>query len=150
MAATDTLVSQGAGYGLIAGFGALFAIIILVAVRIQKKYLLEDSQRSEMFMVANRSVGTGLTCSAVFSSWMWINETVFSAVFCYDYGIAAPVWFGSGLSFQIALMAVIGITAKLRVPHAHTSLEIVRKRYGNVGHIVFTVFNLINNVFGCS
>jgi Na+/proline symporter len=38
-------------------------------VRIQKRYLAEDSDQSEMFMVANRSVGTGLTASAVFSSW---------------------------------------------------------------------------------
>lgn len=103
-----------------------------------------------MSLVPNRSVGTGLTCSAVFSSWMWVNETVFSVVFCYDHGLTPPVWFGAGLSFQIALMAMLGIVAKPRVPHAHTSLEIVRKRHGNVGHTVFTVLNLINNLFGCS
>ena len=69
MAAGDIeLVSQGTGYGIIIGLGALFAIIILISVRIQKRYLLEDSDRSEMFMVANRTIGTGLTASAVFSS----------------------------------------------------------------------------------
>jgi len=57
---------------------------------------------------------------------------------------------GSGLAFQIALMAVMGILTKLRVPHAHTSLEIIRKRYGPTGHFIFTALNLINNVFGCS
>ena len=145
-----SLLSQGTGYGIIIGLGILFAVIILVAVKIQKLYLMEDSGQSEMFMVANRSVGTGLTCSAVFSSWMWINETVFSSVVCYQYGLAAPMWFGTGLSFQIALMAVLGVLAKLRVPHAHTSLEIVRNRYGNLGHVVFAVLNLINNIFGCS
>ena len=62
------LVSQGTGYGIIIGLGALFAILILISVRVQKRYLLEDSDRSEMFMVANRSIGTGLTASAVFSS----------------------------------------------------------------------------------
>ncbi|KAL8822254.1 MAG: hypothetical protein Q9191_007005 [Dirinaria sp. TL-2023a] len=145
-----SLLSQGTGYGIIIGLGILFAAIILFAVKIQKLYLMEDSGRSEMFMVANRSVGTGLTCSAVFSSWMWINETVFSSVVCYQYGLAAPMWFGTGLSFQIALMAVLGVLAKMRAPHAHTSLEIVRKRYGNWGHVIFTVLNLINNIFGCS
>lgn len=145
-----SLLSQGTGYGIIIGLGILFAAVILFAVKIQKLYLMEDSGRSEMFMVANRSVGTGLTCSAVFSSWMWIKETVFSSVVCYQYGLAAPMWFGTGLSFQIALMAVLGVLAKIRAPHAHTSLEIVRKRYGNWGHVVFTVLNLINNIFGCS
>ncbi|KAI0129987.1 hypothetical protein BJ170DRAFT_700968 [Xylariales sp. AK1849] len=84
-----------------------------------------------MFMVANRSVGH--TCSAVFSSWMWINETVFSCVMCYTYGIAAPMWFGTDL-----------------VPHAHSSLEIVRKRYATLGHVVFIILNLINNITGCA
>ncbi|ETS74167.1 hypothetical protein PFICI_14033 [Pestalotiopsis fici W106-1] len=144
------LVPQGTAYGLLIGLGVLFCAVILVAIKIQKAYLSEDSGTSEMFMVANRSVGAGLTASAVFSSWMWINETVFSAAMCYRYGLAVPLWWGSGLCFQIALMAALGVLAKIRVPYAHTSLEIIRMRYGKVGHIVFIVLNLVNNVFGCA
>lgn len=145
-----SLLDEGTGYGMVIGLSVLFAGLIVGAVKVQRKFLAEESNHSEMFMVANRSVGTGLTCSAVFSSWMWINETVFSAVNCYYYGIAAPMWFGSALSFQIAVMAVLGVIAKIRVPYAHTSLEIIRKRYGNLGHVVYTILNLINNIFGCS
>ncbi|KAJ5730708.1 uncharacterized protein N7483_005216 [Penicillium malachiteum] len=144
------LISQGAAYGLLIGLGVLFCGVILFAVKIQKAYLSEDSGKSEMFMVANRSVGTGLTASAVFSSWMWINETVLAAAMCYNYGLALPLWWGSGLCFQIALMAALGVMAKIRVPYAHTSLEIVRMRYGKIGHLVFIVLNLVNNVFGCA
>lgn len=86
-----SLISQGTGYGLLIGLAMLFCGVILIAVKVQKAYLLEDSGKSEMFMVANRTVGTGLTASAVFSSWMWINETAFSAVNCYRFGIAAPM-----------------------------------------------------------
>jgi urea-proton symporter len=93
-----TLLSQGTGYGLLIGLSLLFCGVILIAVKIQKKYLMEDSGKSEMFMVANRTVGTGLTASAVFSSWMWINETVFACVVCYAYGIAAPMVRSSGIS----------------------------------------------------
>ncbi|KAK6599810.1 urea active transporter [Botrytis cinerea] len=143
------LLTQADGYGIIVGLSILFCLIILAAVRIQKRYLSEDSDQSEMFMVANRSVGTGLTASAVFSSWMWINESVFSAAYTYKWGIALPIWWASGLSFQIALMAVLGIVAKLRVPYAHTSLEFIRMRYGNYAHWIFIVLNLINNIFGC-
>lgn len=85
------LISQGAAYGLLIGLGILFCGVILIAVKIQKLYLSEDSGKSEMFMVANRSVGTGLTASAVFSSWMWINETVLAAAMCYRYGLAVPL-----------------------------------------------------------
>ncbi|KAM0817350.1 putative Urea active transporter 1 [Seiridium cardinale] len=104
------LVPQGTAYGLLIWLGILFCVVILAAIKVQKAYLSEDSGTSEMFMVANRSVGTGLTASAVFSSWMWINETVFAAAMCYRYGLAVPM----------------------------------------IGHIVFIVLNLVNNVFGCA
>jgi hypothetical protein len=143
------LLTQGTGYGVILGLSVAFTLIIIGAVKIQKRYLSEDSETSEMFMVANRSVGTGLTCAAVFSSWMWINETVFACVQTYNFGVAATVWWGAGLSFQVALMAVIGVLCKIRVPHAHTSLEIIQKRYGTAGHILFTTLNLINSILSC-
>lgn len=92
------LIPQGTAYGLLIGLGVLFCCVILIAIKIQKAYLSEDSGTSEMFMVANRSVGTGLTASAVFSSWMWINETVLAAAMCYRYGLAVPLvrfpWMG--------------------------------------------------------
>lgn len=47
-------------------------------------------------------------------------------------------------------MAALGVLAKIRVPYAHTSLEIIRQRYGKIGHVVFIVMNLVNNVFGCA
>jgi hypothetical protein len=90
------LLSQATGYGMVIGLSVLFAGIILLATRIQKRYLQEDSGKSEMFMVANRSVGTGLTASAVFSSWMWINETVFSAVSCANFDFYLSIEHPSG------------------------------------------------------
>lgn len=86
-----TLIPQGTAYGLLIGLAVLFCCVILIAVKLQKVYLEEDSGESEMFMVANRTVGTGLTASAVFSSWMWINETVSSALNCYRFGLSAPM-----------------------------------------------------------
>jgi len=86
-----TLIPQGTAYGLLIGLAVLFCCVILIAVKLQKVYLEEDSGKSEMFMVANRTVGTGLTASAVFSSWMWINETVSSALNCYRFGLSAPM-----------------------------------------------------------
>jgi Na+/proline symporter len=80
---------------------------------------------------------------------MWINESVFAAAYTYKWGVALPIWWASGLSFQIALMAVLGIVAKLRVPYAHTSLEIIKMRYGKYAHWLFILLNLVNNIFGC-
>lgn len=47
-------------------------------------------------------------------------------------------------------MAALGVLAKIRVPYAHTSLEIIKMRYGKIGHVVFIMLNLTNNVFGCA
>jgi Na+/proline symporter len=80
---------------------------------------------------------------------MWINESVFAAAYTYKWGVALPIWWAAGLSFQIALMAVLGILAKLRVPNAHTSLEIIKIRYGKYAHWLFILLNIVNNIFGC-
>ena len=47
---------------------------------------------------------------------------------------------------MIVFFAVLGIACKLRVPQAHTLLEIIRIRYGTLGHIVWVVLCLINNI----
>ncbi len=52
------LLPQGVGYGVLVGFSVFFCLFILFAVHVQKKFLKEDSGKSEMFMVANRSVST--------------------------------------------------------------------------------------------
>lgn len=88
--AAEALIPQGTAYGLLIGLSVLFCAIILIALKVQKAYLEEDSGTSEMFMVANRSVGVGLTASAVFSSWMWINETVLASALTYRWGLALP------------------------------------------------------------
>jgi hypothetical protein len=175
MSSPETLLDQGFGYGILVSLSIAFGLFIIVAVWMQERYPSEKSDRSEMyvdihlripnhfpkeptltyiscsrFMVANRSVGVGLTASAVFSSWMWIDEIIFSVTFAYNWGLVAPVWYASGISCQIALMAFMGIIAKIKVPYAHTSMEFIRKRYGGVGHVVYIIFNIINNVFGCA
>lgn len=47
---------------------------------------------------------------------------------------------------MIVFFAVLGIACKMRVPNAHTLLEIICIRYGTVGHIVWIVLCLINNI----
>lgn len=46
-----TLLSQATGYGIIVGLSMLFCLIILAAVRLQKNYLSEDSDQSEMVRI---------------------------------------------------------------------------------------------------
>ena len=48
----------------------------------------------------------------------------------YLFGIAGPFWFAAGCSPMIVFFALLGISCKLKIPEAHTLLEIVRIRYG--------------------
>lgn len=151
-ASTETaeLLSKSVGYGILIGVGACFAIMIVFATRLLKKYLNEDSQSTEMFMVANRTVGIGLTASAVYSSWTWATELLWCVTMVYYYGVQSAYWYGAGLAVHICLMAVLGIEAKKKIPTGHTCLEIVELRYGKAGHILYMFLCLVNNLLLCS
>ncbi|KAF7562146.1 hypothetical protein G7046_g1988 [Stylonectria norvegica] len=139
-------LSQGIGYGVVVGVGLAFGLGMILVTKFLKTFLGERSDKSEMFMVANRSVGTGLTASAVVSSWMWATAIIWTAAQGYLYGIAAPFWYAAGCTIQIALMTVLAIHAKVKIPNGHTALEIVRLRYGFAAHMVFIFLCLVTNL----
>ncbi|KAL4869935.1 hypothetical protein BDV12DRAFT_208220 [Aspergillus spectabilis] len=109
-------LAQGAGYGVVIGLGVAFAIG-MVLTRALKKVFGEDSHTTETFMVANRRVGTGLTASAVISTWTFTSALLGAPYLTYWYGIALPIWWANG---QI--------------------------RYGAAAHILWIVMALINNI----
>ena len=80
-----------------------------------QKYLHENAYSTETFSVANRSVGTFLSASAVYSSWSWATEFLLVTLMTYNYGIQAGFYFGAGLAVQIAVMSVLGIHAKKKI-----------------------------------
>jgi Na+/proline symporter len=98
-------------------------------------------------MVANRRVGTGLTASAVISSWTFTSALLGAPYLTYWYGIALPVWWANGQSVMICFFAFLAIQAKLKAPNAHTLLELIKVRYGTTAHIVWIVMALLNNIF---
>lgn len=105
-------------------------------------------------MTANRTVRTGLTASAVISvcsswppdfclsltdiqSWLWSTALLGSSFVGYSYGVAGPFWFAAGCSPMIVFFALLGISCKRKIPEAHTSLEVVRIRYGASCPMIF-------------
>jgi Na+/proline symporter len=87
---------QSAGYVVVIAIGFLIAFVMIAATRILKKTVGEDNKTTEMFMTANRSVGTGLTASAVISSWLWSTAMLGSTLVGYNFGVAGPFWFAAG------------------------------------------------------
>ncbi|CCH44665.1 putative urea active transporter 3 [Wickerhamomyces ciferrii] len=150
MSEASELLSQGAGYGVLIGGGVIFTLFILITTKLNNKYLNEDSKSTEMFMVANRSVGIGLTASSVYSSWTWATELLWVTAMVYNYGVQSAFWYAAGGSIQICLLAIIGIESKKKIPTSHTCLEIVQLRYGKVAHILYMILCLINNLVSAS
>ncbi|GLA63387.1 hypothetical protein AtubIFM54640_004529 [Aspergillus tubingensis] len=143
-------LSQAVGYVIVVVLGLIIAGVMMVITKILKKTTGEDNKKTEMFMTANRTVRTGLTASAVISSWLWTTAMLGASFVGYDYGVAGPFWFAAGCSPMIVFFALIGISCKRKIPDAHTSLEVVRIRYGRVAHAVFMTLCLINNIFACA
>ncbi|CCG24802.1 hypothetical protein CORT_0G01140 [Candida orthopsilosis Co 90-125] len=151
--ASDTavqLLNQASGYGVLVGVGGGFALGMILVTFFLRKYLREDNTSTETFSVANRSVGTLLSASAVYSSWSWATELLWCTTMVYNYGIQSSYYYMSGLAVQIAVMAMVGIHAKKKIPKAHTSLEIIELRYGKAAHILYMFLCLTNNLLSCS
>ena len=143
------LLDQAAGYGVLVGVGALFAGGMILTTFLLQRYLHENANSTETFAVANRSVGTFLSASAVYSSWSWSTEFLLVSLMTYNYGIQAGYYYGAGLAIQIAVMSVIGIHAKKKIPTAHTSLEAIELRYGKSAHLLYLTLSLICNICSC-
>ncbi|KFY46220.1 hypothetical protein V494_00542 [Pseudogymnoascus sp. VKM F-4513 (FW-928)] len=140
-------LSQAVGYVVVVVIGLVFAIGMIFVTKLLKRTVNEDNTKTEMFITANRSVGTGLTASAVISSWLWSTAILGSSLVGYSYGVSGPFWFAAGCSPMIVFFALLGVVCKMRIPEAHTLLEIVRIRYGTIAHIVFMFLCLLNNLF---
>ena len=87
--AQDSIVpplSQGWGYGVIIGIGIAFAVSMMGITFLLRKYNHEDNSNFETYSTAGRSVGVGLTATAVISSWAWSTALLSSGTITYSYG----------------------------------------------------------------
>ncbi|KAF9901247.1 hypothetical protein EC991_006375 [Linnemannia zychae] len=141
----SAILSEGLGYGIVLGFGLVFAAVMTLITMIQKRFLGEKID-SEEYMAAGRNVKTGLVASAVVSSWTWAATLLQSSSVAYKYGISGPFWYASGASVQVLLFSVLAIELKRKCPNAHTFLEIISIRYGRNAHFVFLFFGLLTNI----
>uniref|UniRef100_A0A060T9S5 ARAD1D16852p n=1 Tax=Blastobotrys adeninivorans TaxID=409370 RepID=A0A060T9S5_BLAAD len=136
---------QSAGYGIVVGLGFAFCFGMMLITYLLKRYK-KQYMTSEEFSTAGRSVKTGLIGSAVVSSWTWAATLLQSTTVTYEYGVSGAFWYAAGACVQIILFATIAIELKRKAPNAHTFLEVIRARYGPVGHIVFMVFGMFCNI----
>ncbi|KAF7552393.1 hypothetical protein G7Z17_g4356 [Cylindrodendrum hubeiense] len=106
---------------------------------------------SEALVPLSQGVGYGVVVGVGLAfglGMIFVTNTaiIWTAAQGYLYGIAAPFWYAAGCTIQIALMTVLAIHAKVKIPNGHTALEIVRLRYGFEAHMVFIFLCLVTNL----
>lgn len=138
-------LSQGVGYGVIVGLGFAFALVMIGLTFSLKRYQ-KEIVTSEEFTTAGRSVGKGLIASAVVSSWTWVATLMQSSSETARVGISGAYWYAAGAVVQIILFATLAIELKKKAPGAHTYLEIIKVRYGYIGHIIYLFFAVCTNI----
>ncbi|KAA1472751.1 urea transporter [Dentipellis sp. KUC8613] len=146
MSSAETVLPQGAGYGVVVGIGLFFSAFMLVLTALQTRYTAFSPKSSEEFSSASRSVKPGLIASGIVSAWTWAATLLQSSAVAYKFGISGPWWYGSGATVQVLLFAQLAAKLKLNAPYAHTWLEIVGARWGTVAHLVFMFFGLATNI----
>lgn len=136
---------QGAGYAVVVGLGAVFAVGMITITYVLRRYQKEIITAEE-FATAGRSVKTGLILAAVVSLWTWAATLLTSTTQAFKHGVLGPFFYASGATVQIILFACLAIKAKQKAPEAHTYLEIVKARYGPVAHGVYMFFAAATNI----
>lgn len=161
------VLSPGVGYGIIAGIGAAFSLIMILTTKFQNRYFAFSTKQSEEFNTASRNVKPGLIVAGIVSAWTWSATLLTSSTFAYSFGISGPMWYAALGSSQVILFALLSLRVKRDVPGAHTFPEIVLSRHGkgtcaarlvilagaltrgSVAHGIFTFFGWVVNMCEC-
>ncbi|OAG35053.1 hypothetical protein AYO21_10785 [Fonsecaea monophora] len=141
------VLSPGVGYGIIAGIGAVFTLVMILTAKFQNRYFAFSTKQSEEFNTASRNVKPGLIVAGIVSAWTWSATLLTSSTFAYSFGISGPMWYAALGSSQVILFALLSLRVKRDVPGAHTFPEIVLSRHGKVAHGIYTFFGWVVNMF---
>jgi len=141
---SGAIMTQGAGYGMMFGFGIALTALTLFLTFLEHK-CGGNELNSEFFNTAGRDVKTGLTAAVIVSQWTWAATLLQSSNVAWQYGISGPFWYAAGATIQILLFGIVAIEVKRRAPNAHTFCEIIKLRWGTCAHIIFFWYGIAAN-----
>lgn len=141
----QAILTQEIGYFTLLGVGITMAIIVMILVKAETKWL-GTKKTFEWFSTAGRNVKSGLIASSVVSAWTWAATLLQSSTVTYEFGIGGLFWYAAGASIQIVLFAILAIELKRKAPYSHTFPEMIFARFGYKAHKVFLFFALITNI----
>ena len=141
---SGSIMSQGAGYGMLFGFGLALTFGTIFLTYLEHKFGGSELN-SEFFNTGGRDIKTGLTAAVIVSQWTWAATLLQSSNVAWMYGISGPFWYAAGATIQILLFGIVAIEVKRRAPSAHTFLEIIKLRWGRCAHFIFFWYGIAAN-----
>ncbi|SCV72120.1 BQ2448_4814 [Microbotryum intermedium] len=137
---------QAAGYGVVLGIGLFFSVLMVALTWVQNRYTKYKATSVAEFTSASHSVKPGLIASGIVSAWTWAATLLQSSAICYKFGISGSWWYAAGATVQVLLFAQNSAKLKTNAPNASTFLEVIRTRWGTLGHATFGFFALCCNI----
>ncbi|KAK6204468.1 urea permease [Scheffersomyces amazonensis] len=136
---------SAAGYAVIVGGGAFFAIVMNYVTYIQNKFSKYNSRKVDEFVSGSRSIGFGLMLSGILSNWTWSLTILESAVKSYTIGISGSYWYAIGGLLQVSVFSIISSKIKKNANLVTTFPEMGYFRFGRAGHLSFLFCGFLCN-----
>ncbi|MYN12907.1 sodium:proline symporter [Pusillimonas sp. TS35] len=121
---------------LVGFYGLTFLMSLLIG---QKK------ENVDGYMVANNSVGFGLSAASMIATWIWAASFYASATSGYKYGLSGPLHYGMWGALMILFIYPFGRRFRALAPRAHTLAEVLQARHGRSSQLIMAVSNLVGS-----
>ena len=156
MFSTSPVLTQADGYGIIIGFGALFAVGMVAITYCLKRYQGEHDRFQRRILHGepsreNRSDRVGGCLIMDMGGYSLQSSSV-----AYLYGVSGPFWYASGATVQIILFCFVTnilvtsmlLTGGSAVVHSLTGMHIAAACFLlPLGTIIYTMFGGIKAKF---
>lgn len=111
---------------------ALFGLAMLAVSLIRKR-----SSGLDVFLVADRSVGTWTGALSAASTWIWAPALFIAAQKAYQQGIAGLMWFTVPNVGSLVLFAFLAVRIRNRFPKGYTLPEFIAAKFDTKTHLIY-------------
>jgi len=125
------MISQLAAYTILFTFGATMFTTSTVSRR---------SKGLDLFLVAERSVGTWTGAMSVASTWIWAPALFLAAQKAYQQGLPGLMWFTVPNVGCLVLFAFLAPRIRKVFPKGYTLPQYIASRFDAKTHIIYLFF----------
>lgn len=121
---------------LVAFYGATFLMSLFIG---------QKSENVDGYMVANSSVGFGLSAASMIATWIWAASFYASATSGFTYGLSGPLHYGFWGALMVLFIYPFGKRFRKLAPKAHTLAEVIHARHGTSSQMIMAISNLVGS-----